>query len=194
VREDIVLRRVLPVLAFALSALAASPVLADNILVIVDLQMQKMHVRHNGETVYRWDVSSGRAGFETPPGRYQPTRMYRKYNSRTYDNAPMPYSIFFVGGYAIHGTADLKNLGRIASHGCVRLDTANAQTLFELVKAVGAENTVIRVESSRASMAVLSEPMPVPGAPEVRAAEATPTALDPLTTAGIERLRPGLDS
>jgi hypothetical protein len=191
------LRRVLPVLAFVLSAFSVSPVLADSVLVIVDLQMQKMHVRHNGETVHRWDVSSGRAGFETPPGRYQPTRMYRKYNSRTYDNAPMPYSIFFVGGYAIHGTSDLKNLGQIASHGCVRLDTANAQTLFELVKAVGVENTVIRVEPSRASTATLSDPLPLPGAPEVQAAEAAPAApaIDPLTTASTGAgLRLGLDS
>jgi lipoprotein-anchoring transpeptidase ErfK/SrfK len=134
------LRRVLPVLAFVLSAFSVSPVLADSVLVIVDLQMQKMHVRHNGETVHRWDVSSGRAGFETPPGRYQPTRMYRKYNSRTYDNAPMPYSIFYNGHFAIHGTNQVKKLGRPASSGCIRLHPKNAAKLFSLVQSEGLGN------------------------------------------------------
>lgn len=186
------LRRVLVALAVVFSA---SPAFADNVLIIVDLQMQKMHVRVDGVTKYRWDVSSGRAGFETPPGRYQPTRMYRKYFSRTYDNAPMPYSIFFVGGYAIHGTTDLRNLGNIASHGCVRLDTANAETLFALVKQAGAENTVIRVESDRVTNAVLTDPLPAT-APDVQSAEIDPPmAIDVLTTGsvGVPWLRKGVD-
>ena len=55
----------------------------------------------------------------------------------------MPYSIFFHGGYAIHGTTDIKNLGTVASHGCVRLHPDNAETLFKLVDKVGMKNTKI---------------------------------------------------
>lgn len=190
------MRRVLLVVAFIF---AASPALADKILIIVDLQLQTMHVRVDGITRHRWDVSSGAYGYETPPGRYQPTRMYRKYNSRKYDMAPMPYSIFFHAGYAIHGTNFVNRLGRVASHGCVRLATENAETLFALVKEHGPENTVIRIETARISQAVVSEPI-VQEAPPTMEAEAEtglPSAVDGLTTGSTEfngvPLRKGLD-
>ena len=138
------LRRVLLGLFFAL---AASPALSASIVVVVDIPMQTMHVRVDGETKYRWDVSTGRAGYTTPAGRYQPIRMHKVWYSKKYDNAPMPYAIFFHGGYAIHGTNDIKHLGRIASHGCVRLHPENAATLFSLVKEIGSENTIIRIRS-----------------------------------------------
>jgi hypothetical protein len=48
------------------------------------------------------------------------------HRSRKYDNAPMPYAVFFNGGYAVHATFDLKRLGRPASHGCIRLHPENA--------------------------------------------------------------------
>jgi lipoprotein-anchoring transpeptidase ErfK/SrfK len=69
----------------------------------------------------------------------------RMWYSRKYDNAPMPYSIFFKGGYAIHGTNYVKRLGQPASHGCVRLHTANARELYELVQAYGKKSTRIRI-------------------------------------------------
>ena len=180
------MRRILLVLAFVF---AASPAFADSVLVIVDLQMQTMHVRVDGVTKHRWDVSSGRRGYNTPPGRYQPTRMYKRYFSRKYDNAPMPFSIFFHGGYAIHGTSDLRNLGRVASHGCIRLHPENAAALFDLVKQAGPENTVIRIEPSRAIQAVLTEPMLPEVAPATMAAEAEremPTDVDDITTGTAE--------
>jgi hypothetical protein len=149
------LRRFL--LGVALS-LACSPAFADNILVIVDLQMQTMQVRVDGITKYRWDVSTGRIGYDTPPGRYQPTRMHKKYFSRKYDNAPMPFAIFFYEGYAIHGTTDIKHLGSIASHGCVRLHPDNAKELFALVQQVGMDHTVIRVRTHAQGLAQLEEP------------------------------------
>jgi hypothetical protein len=53
----------------------------------------------------------------------------------------MPHSIFFTGrGHAIHGTDHVRNLGRPASHGCVRLDRQNAATLFSLVRQQGMAN------------------------------------------------------
>lgn len=186
------LRRVALVFAFLFTA---SPALADNVLIIVDLQMQTMHVRVDGVTKYRWDVSSGAYGYETPPGRYQPTRMYRKYNSRQYDMAPMPYSIFFHQGYAIHGTSFVDRLGRVASHGCVRLATENAETLFALVKQAGPDNTVIRVETNRTTTAIIAEP-PLLEEPAVLEAEAD-TIVDAVTTSSIAAdaipLRKGLD-
>ena len=123
----------------------ASPAFAARISVTVDLSQQTMTVRVGGETLYNWSVSTGRKGYRTPTGTYHPTRMHREYYSRKYDNAPMPYSIFFRGGYAIHGTSHVSQLGSVASHGCVRLLKANAQTLYALVRQHGTGNTTIRI-------------------------------------------------
>ena len=88
---------------------------------------------------------TARSGYRTPTGSYRPQRMYKKYFSRKYDNAPMPYSIFFHGGYAIHGTNHLKALGRPASHGCVRLHPENAAQLYSMVQRAGSGNTRIKI-------------------------------------------------
>lgn len=135
------------VLACVLFALLASPAFASNIFIVVDISDQKMFVAVDGKPSLEFDVSTGRTGYSTPTGRYGVERMYRKYHSKKYDGAPMPYSIFFHQGFAIHGTTDLKRLGTIASHGCVRLHPDNAKMLFELVKDAGAANTTIRVMS-----------------------------------------------
>jgi hypothetical protein len=79
-------------------------------------------------------VSTARRGYRTPNGSYRPQRLARKWFSRKYDWSPMPYSIFFDGGYAIHGSYEISHLGRPASHGCIRLHPNNAAVLFALVK------------------------------------------------------------
>jgi lipoprotein-anchoring transpeptidase ErfK/SrfK len=94
---------------------------------------------------YEWDVSTGRKGFTTPSGNFQPYLLKPMHYSSKYENAPMPHSIFFHGGYAIHATDAVDKLGRPASHGCVRLSPQNAKWLFRLVRDYGKENTYIRV-------------------------------------------------
>jgi lipoprotein-anchoring transpeptidase ErfK/SrfK len=113
------------------------------VVVRVDLSEQRMSVSRDGEPYANWAISSGKAGYSTPIGTYRPTVMQRMHRSSKYNNAPMPYSIFFRGGYAIHGTSATGRLGRRASHGCIRLSTPNAATLYNLVKAEGATNTRI---------------------------------------------------
>ena len=113
--------------------------------VTTDLSSQTMVVRVNGVVRHRWRVSSGKKGYRTPTGTYRPGRMYREYYSRKYDNSPMPHSIFFRGGYAIHGTGYTRNLGRTASHGCIRLHPSNARKLYNLVRAHGKSNTRISI-------------------------------------------------
>jgi lipoprotein-anchoring transpeptidase ErfK/SrfK len=103
----------------------------------VSVARQQMSVYVNGALQYVWPVSTGRAGFSTPYGAYGVKRMARMHFSRKYDNAPMPYSIFFRGGYAVHGTGHVRALGRRASHGCVRLHPGNAAALFSLVQVYG---------------------------------------------------------
>jgi hypothetical protein len=54
----------------------------------------------------------------------------------------MPHSVFFMkDGHAIHGSLDVKNLGKPVSHGCVRISRENAATLYALVAKNGLENT-----------------------------------------------------
>jgi lipoprotein-anchoring transpeptidase ErfK/SrfK len=118
---------------------------ATSVSVRIDLSAQRMQVSIGGRSAYNWAVSTARPGYRTPTGRFHPIRLERIWYSSIYDSAPMPYSIFFHGGYAIHGTYEIRNLGRAVSHGCVRLHPANAQTLFNLVRKYGAGNTLIMI-------------------------------------------------
>jgi lipoprotein-anchoring transpeptidase ErfK/SrfK len=111
------------------------------VTITVNIASQEMTVTEDGETLYDWDVSTGRKGYDTPTGTYRPVRMEDMWYSSKYENAPMPWSIFFYGGYAIHGTEEVNHLGHRASHGCVRLDPDNAEVLYDLVKSVGMQNT-----------------------------------------------------
>jgi lipoprotein-anchoring transpeptidase ErfK/SrfK len=105
------------------------------IVVTVDKTEQRLTVAIDGVNRYQWPISTARAGYLTPNGSYRPQWLARKWFSRKYDWSPMPYSIFFNEGYAIHGSYEIKHLGRPASHGCIRLHPNNAAVLFALVKA-----------------------------------------------------------
>lgn len=121
------------------------PAFSATIEARIDISRQEMKVYQYGRLKHVWKVSTARRGYSTPTGAWRPTRMYREYYSKKYHNSPMPHSIFFYGGYAIHGTGSIKNLGRPASHGCIRLHPGNAQTLFNMVKRAGARNAKVRI-------------------------------------------------
>lgn len=123
------------------------------IVITVDKTEQHLTVRVDGATRYSWPVSTARIGYRTPNGSYRPERLARTYFSRKYDWSPMPHSIFFYGGYAIHGSYEVSRLGSPASHGCIRLAPANAATLFSLVKAnFGDTRIVITGEGAPATV------------------------------------------
>jgi hypothetical protein len=102
----------------------------------IDLSSQRMYVS-SSQGSYAWPVSTARAGYYTPRGSFAPTGMQLMHYSRKYHMSPMPYSIFFRGGYAIHGTYATGALGSPASHGCVRLSPGNAATLYHIVQSEG---------------------------------------------------------
>jgi len=135
--------------AGALLSLGA-PGTRANVLISVDKTTQQMSISVDGVPRYRWTVSTGRAGYGTPNGTYQPQRMEKTWFSKEYYNSPMPHSIFFHGGYAIHGSYEIRRLGGPASHGCIRLHPANAATLFALVKQKGMSDTTIVVSGETA--------------------------------------------
>ena len=115
--------------------------------VVVDISRgsQTMSVIVDGAPRYHWRVSTGRRGYGTPSGTYRPQSMARSWFSKEYYNSPMPHSIFFHRGYAIHGTYEIRRLGGPASHGCIRLDPGNAATLFSIVQHQGMGATTIKV-------------------------------------------------
>lgn len=146
-------------LSLLLTACGA-PVFAQRtrLFIQIDKDSQSMEVSLDGRTLYNWRVSTGREKWEiaksgrryfsaTPTGTWRPTVLYRNYYSNTWFTN-MPYAIFFVDGIAIHGIDPALNrqLGSPASGGCVRLQTANARKLYELVEKVGRANTLIEID------------------------------------------------
>lgn len=111
----------------------------------INLTSQTMTVTANGKPIHTWKVSSGAPGYATPPGTFKPGWMSKMWYSRQYDDAPMPHSVFFNGGIAVHGTTSIGNLGRAASHGCVRLAPGNAARFYSLVSKHGMAQTRIVV-------------------------------------------------
>lgn len=130
--------------ACVVSLLSIAPALAD-VVVHIDKSAQRMSVRVDGQPRYTWPVSTGRSGYGTPSGVFYPQMMARRWFSRKYYDSPMPHSIFFYHGFAIHGTNDLRRLGGPASHGCVRLHPSNAATLYALVERNGRDSTRIEI-------------------------------------------------
>jgi lipoprotein-anchoring transpeptidase ErfK/SrfK len=136
--------RIFPALAAIILIFANSAAQAE-IVVRVDKSAQRMSVLVDGAAAHDFVVSTGLAG-GPPNGSYKPQRLERTWHSRLFNMAPMPYSIFFHGHYAIHGTNQIKRLGRRASKGCVRLHPRDAAVLFNLVKKHGMGNTRIIIE------------------------------------------------
>jgi lipoprotein-anchoring transpeptidase ErfK/SrfK len=125
---------------------AVMPARAD-VVVQIDKSSQRMAVSVDGVTRYNWPISTGRSGYGTPSGVYHPQLMARRWFSRKYYNSPMPHSIFFYHGFAIHGTYELSRLGGPASHGCVRLHPSHAAALFSLVERNGPRHTRIEISN-----------------------------------------------
>ncbi|MBN9671579.1 L,D-transpeptidase [Roseibium aggregatum] len=132
-----------PVVLAFLALAGTSAQAAQRVTAKIDLSEQRLYLYVDGRLRKKWPVSTARKGYRTPTGSWRPTRLERDWHSRKYNWAPMPYSVFFLGGYAIHGTTAVKSLGRPASHGCIRLHPKNAAHLFNLVRKVGRNDTRI---------------------------------------------------
>ncbi|MEZ5752065.1 MAG: L,D-transpeptidase [Paracoccaceae bacterium] len=124
----------------ALLLLVPAMARADAIVARVSVTDQTMWVYVDGQLRYEWPVSTARAGKITPRGEFTAQWLSRNHRSSRYNNAPMPFAIFYDGDYAIHGTDAISRLGRPASAGCVRLHPDNARVLFDMVANVGTDN------------------------------------------------------
>jgi lipoprotein-anchoring transpeptidase ErfK/SrfK len=144
----------------AIAELPAPTVFAD-----INLTTQRMTVSDKSGVLYKWKISSAGGGYVTPIGVYRPQWISAMHYSKQYYNAPMPYSVFFHRGYAIHGTVAVERLGRPASHGCVRLATPNAKKFFDLVQKRGKELVRITVHGTPPPSPRVDDELPYVGDP-----------------------------
>jgi lipoprotein-anchoring transpeptidase ErfK/SrfK len=117
----------------------------ETIIAVVDKSDQKLHLYENGLKKYSWEVSTARKGKVTPTGTWNAQWLSKHHKSSLYNNAPMPYAIFYDGNFAIHGTDQIGRLGTPASSGCVRLHPENAAVLYAMVEQAGKSNFAVRV-------------------------------------------------
>ena len=115
------------------------------VIALVKISDQKLQLYERGKFLSQWDISSARPGKITPRGSWTAKWLSRNHKSSIYDGAEMPYSVFFNGDYAIHGTHQVNKLGEPASAGCIRLHPENAKIFFELARLYGVENTLVKI-------------------------------------------------
>lgn len=138
-------RLMIGAMASACLSLFASNAFSATLVASVSLSAQTMTVLEDGVPVYQWKVSTARPGYSTPVGSWSAKWLSRNHRSKKYDDAPMPFAVFYNGGYAVHATFETKRLGRPASHGCIRLHPDNAATFFSLASHYGIGNTRVVV-------------------------------------------------
>lgn len=121
-----------------------TPAQGVQVAIHVDISQQSIYVE-SPEGSFASRVSTGRKGYPTKRGCHSVKWMSKMHYSKKYDNAPMPHSIFYHGGFAIHATYEENRLGRPASHGCVRVSRATARQIFRIVSTYGQKSTRICV-------------------------------------------------
>lgn len=136
------------VVALAAPETAEEPVAETSkplVVARIDLSDQMMTAYVDDKLTNAFAVSTGRGRYRTPTGTWQAQWLSPRHRSKKYHNAPMPWSVFFYKGYAIHGTTEINRLGQPASHGCIRLHPDNAKIFYDLVQESGKANTLINV-------------------------------------------------
>jgi hypothetical protein len=104
--------------------------LAGDVVIVVSLPQQLVHVYRGGVRIGESTISTGRPGHDTPVGVFTILQKKKMHRSTLYDDAPMPFMQRLTwDGVALHA-------GRVpgypASHGCVRLPARFAELLYDV--------------------------------------------------------------
>ncbi|MBM7771909.1 lipoprotein-anchoring transpeptidase ErfK/SrfK [Actinokineospora baliensis] len=92
----------------------------------IDLSANQSWLLKDGKVVLGpVPITHGRPGYRTPVGTFKVGWKDIDHKSREFDNAPMPYSVFFNGGIAFH-QGSLK----VQSHGCIHLSASAAKAYY----------------------------------------------------------------
>jgi hypothetical protein len=112
---------------------------APTVRACVDLSTQQAWLTHNGVVDFGpVPMRAGRPSAPTDPGTFRVTFKDLHHRSTIFNNAPMPYSVFFNGGDAFH-EGSLTN----PSHGCVHLSHSAAATFYATLQS-GDQVQVVR--------------------------------------------------
>ncbi|MGA6112973.1 MULTISPECIES: L,D-transpeptidase family protein [Agrobacterium] len=112
------------------SILAFPALAADSraLQILVSKSDQSLSLYENGEIIATSKVSTGKAGHETPSGIFSILEKRKYHESNIYSAAPMPFMQRLTwSGIALH---EGKVPNYPASHGCVRLPSKFAKSLF----------------------------------------------------------------
>ena len=90
---------------------------------------------HRGNLWNSWLVRGGSASHKTRVGNWRVFRRDRHHTSSLY-GSPMPWSQFFSGGQAFHGSSKMMNPFVGHSHGCVNMYNEDARQLWALTHRV----------------------------------------------------------
>ncbi|WP_416969458.1 L,D-transpeptidase [Streptomyces sp. 4F14] len=105
----------------------------SHLVACVDLARQLMWVQKGKRILYRpVPIRSGRDGYETRTGSHRVHLRHKDHYSSLYNRSPMPYSQFFDGGQAFHGSYG--DLFKGGSHGCVNLRVGDARRLWGVLR------------------------------------------------------------
>ena len=115
--------------------------------VTVDISDQRLSLVVDGVQTGYYKISTGLGRHWTPTGSFPPKWLNRHHRSSIYNNAPMPYAVFFNGNIALHGTNHIRKLGRPASKGCVRMHPSDARKIFNLIHRRGRDKVQITVQN-----------------------------------------------
>lgn len=109
----------------AFPALAAD---SRSLQILVSKSDQSLSLYENGEIIATSKVSTGKPGHETPSGIFSILEKRKYHESNIYSAAPMPFMQRLTwSGIALH---EGKVPNYAASHGCVRLPSKFAKSLF----------------------------------------------------------------
>ncbi|MFB2837213.1 L,D-transpeptidase [Floridanema evergladense] len=98
----------------------------------VNLSSQRLYAWQNGRRIYSIPISSGKRSTPTRVGTYAIQTKYRYKTMRGpgYVAPNVPFTMFYSGGYAIHGAYWHNRFGTPVSHGCINLPVSQARKLF----------------------------------------------------------------
>jgi lipoprotein-anchoring transpeptidase ErfK/SrfK len=119
--------------------------------VVIDIPSRSLLVMDGNRILQKFPVGVGRVGFMTPLGKYQ---VIRKIENPGWENpykaagavkirpgANNPLGTRWIGfkedprgEYGIHGTDSPQSVGKLSSHGCVRMRVPDAEKVFKLVE------------------------------------------------------------
>lgn len=135
-----------------LTSLLCPPALADeNLSVVINIPSRTLELYKNGNVFKTYPVGVGRAAFQTPLGKF---KVISKVKNPGWENPYKPSGSIRInsgntsplgtrwigfkahpkGEFGIHGTYQTYSVGKLSSHGCVRMFNKDIEEIYRLVQ------------------------------------------------------------